>query len=51
VINRPPPDAAAVSVTVHAEVPGAFTVAGVQLTLLTATAAFRITVAILICPL
>ena len=51
VTDSPPPGAAAVNVTVQAEVPGAFTVAGVQLTLLTVTAAFRLTVAVLVCPL
>jgi hypothetical protein len=51
VTRSPPPGAAAVSVTVQAELPGAFTLAGVQLTLLTVTAAFRLTVAVLVCPL
>ena len=51
VTRSPPLGAAPVSVTVQAEDPGAFTVPGVQFTLLTATAAFRFTVAVLVCPL
>jgi hypothetical protein len=51
VTRSPPPGAAAVKVTLQAEVPGAFTVPGVQLTLLSVTAAFRLTVAVLVCPL
>jgi hypothetical protein len=51
VTSSPPPGAAPVSITVQAEDPGAFTVPGVQLILLTATAAFRLTVAVLVCPL
>jgi hypothetical protein len=49
--TSPPPGAAPVSITVQAEDPGAFTVPGVQLILLIATAAFRLTVAVLLCPL
>jgi hypothetical protein len=51
VTSSPPPGAAAVNVTVQADVPDAFTVPGVQLTLLTATAAFRLTVAVRVSPL
>jgi hypothetical protein len=50
VTSSPPPGAAAVSVTVQAEVPGAFTVAAVHTTPLT-TDAFRFIVATLTCPL
>ena len=53
VTSNPPLGAAAVNVTVQAEDPGAFTVPGVQLTLLSATAAaaVSVTVAVLVCPL
>jgi hypothetical protein len=51
VTRSPPPGAAAVSVTAQAELPGAFTLAGVQLIPLTATPAFRLTVAVLVCSL
>ena len=45
----PPPGAAPLSVTVHAEVPGAFTLAGLQVRLLGVTAATRLTVAFAVC--
>ena len=51
VTSSPPPGAAAVSVTVQAEDPGAFTLAGAQLTPLTVTVAFRLTVAVVFRPL
>jgi hypothetical protein len=51
VTKIPPPGATAVNVTVQAEVPGAFTLAGVQLTLLTVTGAFKVTVDVLLRPL
>jgi len=53
VTSSPPPGAAAVSVTVQAEVPGAFTLPGAQLTLLSVAAipAVRFTVVVLTCPL
>jgi len=51
VTSSPPPGAAAVSVTVHAEVPGAFTAPGAQFTPLTVAPALRLTVAVLVCPL
>ena len=49
--SSPPAGAGAVSVIVQAEVPGAFTLAGVQLTLLTVTGAFRVTAAVWVRPL
>ena len=48
VTGRPPAGAAAVRVAVQLEVPGAFTVPGVQLIPLNVTAAFRFTVAVLV---
>jgi len=53
VTSSPPAGAAVVNVTVQAEVPGAFTLPGVQLTLLSAAPApaFSATVAVLVCPL
>ena len=45
----PPPGAAPLSVTVHAEVPGAFTLAGLQVTPLGVTAATRLTVVFTVC--
>ena len=44
VTANPPAGAAPLSVTVHAEVPGAFTLAGVQVKPLTVCRAFRFTV-------
>lgn len=46
----PPVGAAPLSVTVHDDVPGAFTVAGVQTKLLTVTGGFTVTPAVLFCP-
>jgi hypothetical protein len=46
---RPPPGAAPLKVTVHAEVPGAFTLAGLQVTLLGVTEATRFTVVFAVC--
>ena len=46
VTAKPPAGATALSVTVQAEDPGAFTVPGEQLKPLTVTAAFTVTVAV-----
>ena len=46
VTPKPPAGATALSVTVQAEDPGAFTVLGEQLKPLTVTAAFTVTVAV-----
>jgi len=50
VTANPPADAASLSVTVQVEVPGAFTLAGVQDNPLRTVAAFRLSGAVLICP-
>jgi hypothetical protein len=46
--TKPPAGATALSVTVQAEDPGAFTVTGEQLKPLTVTDAFTVTVAVLL---
>ena len=46
---RPPLGAAPLSVTVHAEVPGAFTLVGLQVTLLGVTVATRLRVVFAVC--
>ena len=48
VTAKPPVGATALSVTVQAEDPGAFTVLGEQIKPLTVTAAFTVTVAVLL---
>ena len=51
VTTKPPADAASLKVTVQVEVPGAFTLAGVQVRLLSATAEFKLTDVVRVCPL
>ena len=48
--DRPPLGAAPLNVTVHAEVPGAFTLVGLQVTPLGVTVATRLTVVFTVCP-
>jgi hypothetical protein len=48
--TNPPAGAASLTVTVQAEVPGAFTLAGAQLTPLNVSTAFRLTVAVRLRP-
>ena len=50
VTAKPPEEAASVSVTVPAEVPGAFTLAGVQDKPLRVVAAFKLIDAVRVCP-
>jgi len=50
VTAKPPAGAASFSVTVQVELPGVLTLAGLHDRLLRAVAAFRFTVAVLVCP-